>query len=135
MRYFQELSWAVYMLIIFARDRVSSNCFSFKASLRSWKQGFVSLIGWFFISFCSSVFFYKELFVIRCPYWITCSLFSWYRFTIRKWTKQIFSYWTFTTCKFKKNYFQKKEFKDFVLLNRKVKKKYMKNFVHKYQFY
>ncbi|CAF3352002.1 unnamed protein product [Rotaria socialis] len=41
---FKELSWAVYMLIIFARDRVLSNCFSFKAALRSWKQGFVSLI-------------------------------------------------------------------------------------------
>ncbi|CAF4865307.1 unnamed protein product, partial [Rotaria socialis] len=37
---FKELSWAVYMLIIFARDRVLSNCFSFKAALRSWKQGF-----------------------------------------------------------------------------------------------
>ncbi len=43
--FFQELSWAVYMLIIFARDRVFSNCFSFKSTLRSWKQGFVSLIG------------------------------------------------------------------------------------------
>ena len=41
----QELSWALYMLIIFARDRVFSNCFSFKATLRSWKQGFVSFIG------------------------------------------------------------------------------------------
>ncbi|UJR35359.1 hypothetical protein I4U23_028116 [Adineta vaga] len=41
---FKELSWAVYMLIIFARDRVFSNTFSFKATLRSWKQGFVSLI-------------------------------------------------------------------------------------------
>ncbi|CAF0762309.1 unnamed protein product [Rotaria sp. Silwood1] len=40
----KELSWALYMLIIFARDRVFSNCFSFKATLRSWKQGFVSLI-------------------------------------------------------------------------------------------
>ncbi|CAF0965041.1 unnamed protein product [Rotaria magnacalcarata] len=41
---FKELSWAVYMLMIFARDRVLSNCFSFKAVLRSWKAGFVSLI-------------------------------------------------------------------------------------------
>ncbi|CAF4238218.1 unnamed protein product, partial [Rotaria sp. Silwood2] len=41
---YKELSWAVYMLIIFAQDRVFSNCFSFKATLRSWKQGFVSLI-------------------------------------------------------------------------------------------
>jgi hypothetical protein len=43
-KFFKELSWAVYMLIIFAQDRVFSNCFSFKATLRSWKQGFVSLI-------------------------------------------------------------------------------------------
>ncbi|CAF4263082.1 unnamed protein product, partial [Adineta steineri] len=42
--FFKELSWAVYMLIIFAQDRVFSNCFSFKATLRSWKQGFVSLV-------------------------------------------------------------------------------------------
>jgi hypothetical protein len=35
------------MLIIFARDRVFSNCFSFRATLRSLKQGFVSLIGQF----------------------------------------------------------------------------------------
>ena len=44
------------MLIIFARDRVISNCFSFKATLRSWKQGFVSLIG-------SFDFFYKVNYV------------------------------------------------------------------------
>jgi hypothetical protein len=55
MKYFQELSWALYMLIIFARDRVFSNCFSFKATLRSWKQGFVSLIGSFHF-LCRSLF-------------------------------------------------------------------------------
>ncbi|CAF1139101.1 unnamed protein product [Rotaria sordida] len=42
--FYKELSWALYMLIIYARDRVTSNCFSFNATLRSWKQGFVSLI-------------------------------------------------------------------------------------------
>ncbi|CAF4278016.1 unnamed protein product, partial [Rotaria sordida] len=45
--FYKELSWALYMLIIHARDRVTSNCFSFNATLRSWKQGFVSLIGRF----------------------------------------------------------------------------------------
>jgi hypothetical protein len=39
------------MLIIFARDRVLSNTFSFKATLRSWKQGFVSLVGQFIAGF------------------------------------------------------------------------------------
>ncbi|CAF4248511.1 unnamed protein product, partial [Rotaria sordida] len=42
--FYKELSWALYMLIIYARDRVTSNCFSFNSTLRSWKQGFVSLI-------------------------------------------------------------------------------------------
>ncbi|CAF4984027.1 unnamed protein product [Rotaria sp. Silwood1] len=43
---YKELSWALYMLIIYALDRIISNCFSFKATLRSWKQGFVNaLIG------------------------------------------------------------------------------------------
>ncbi|CAF4746596.1 unnamed protein product [Rotaria sp. Silwood1] len=43
---YKELSWALYILIIYALDRIISNCFSFKATLRSWKQGFVNaLIG------------------------------------------------------------------------------------------
>ncbi|CAF1379311.1 unnamed protein product, partial [Didymodactylos carnosus] len=41
--FFKELSWALYMLIIFAHDRIISNCFSIKASIRSWKRGFVTL--------------------------------------------------------------------------------------------
>ncbi|CAF4418918.1 unnamed protein product [Rotaria sp. Silwood2] len=41
---YKELSWALYMLIMYALDRIVSNCFSFKAALRSWKHGFVSLI-------------------------------------------------------------------------------------------
>jgi len=32
---FQELSWALYMMIIFAQDRILSNTFSFKSTLRS----------------------------------------------------------------------------------------------------
>ncbi|CAF4387471.1 unnamed protein product, partial [Rotaria magnacalcarata] len=40
----KELSWATYMLIMFARDRICSDCFSLKAALRSWKQGFTNLI-------------------------------------------------------------------------------------------
>lgn len=43
-KFLKELSWAVYMMIIFAKDRVVSNGFSFKSSLRSLKQGFVGLI-------------------------------------------------------------------------------------------
>ncbi|CAF0780260.1 unnamed protein product [Adineta ricciae] len=41
---FKELSWAVYMFIIFARDRVFSNTFSFRATIRSWRQGLASLV-------------------------------------------------------------------------------------------
>jgi hypothetical protein len=98
--FLKELSWAVYMLIIFAQDRVFSNCFSFKATLRSWKQGFVSLIG-LFHSFCC-LLIRMNCFIFRCSNRITGCLFERYRFRSGKWTKQIFSYRTFTTRKFRK---------------------------------
>ncbi|CAF0727699.1 unnamed protein product [Didymodactylos carnosus] len=43
--FYKELSWSLYLLIIFARDRILSNCFSLKAALRSWKHGLLTLLG------------------------------------------------------------------------------------------
>lgn len=32
------------MLLIFARDRIDGNRFSFKSTIRAWKRGFLSLL-------------------------------------------------------------------------------------------
>jgi hypothetical protein len=66
----KELSWAVYMIIIFIRNRIQSDRFSFKSTLKSWKQGFISLLS----KFQASVFLYHEMLFSynRYSYWITC---------------------------------------------------------------